>query len=83
MPQPTSRVRSFGLEPKNNKVSYQNCFQMVHADERAQVEREFQEAVRAGRDFECEYRIVRRDGQVRCSRYKANPVFGESRELTE
>jgi PAS domain S-box-containing protein len=73
----------FGLEPENNKVSYQIFFQMVHADERAQVEREFQEAVRAGRDFEREYRIVRRDGQVRCILSQANPVFGESRELTE
>jgi PAS domain S-box-containing protein len=75
--------RIFGLEPENNKVSYQIFFQMVHADERAQVEREFQEAVRAGRDFEREYRIVRRDGQVRCILSQANPVFGESRELTE
>jgi PAS domain S-box-containing protein len=75
--------RIFGFEPENNKVSYQIFFQMVHADERAQVEREFQEAVRAGRDFEREYRIVRRDGQVRCILSQANPVFGESRELTE
>jgi PAS domain S-box-containing protein len=75
--------RIFGLEPENNKVSYQIFFQMVHADERAQVEREFQEAVRAGRDFEREYRIVRRDGQVRCILSQANPVFGESGELSE
>jgi len=75
--------RIFGLDPENNKVSYQIFFQMIHADERAQVEREFQEAVRAGRDFEREYRIVRRDGQVRCILSQANPVFGESRELTE
>jgi len=75
--------RIFGLESENNKVSYQIFFQMVHADERAQVEREFQEAVRAGRDFEREYRIVHRDGQVRCILSQANPVFGESRELTE
>src|ERR1700730_6353877 len=75
--------RIFGLDPENNKVSYQIFFQMVHADERTQVEREFQEAVRAGRDFEREYRIVRRDGQVRCILSQANPVFGESREITE
>jgi PAS domain S-box-containing protein len=75
--------RIFGLEPENNKVSYQIFFQMVHVDERAQVEREFQEAVRAGGDFEREYRIVRHDGQVRCILSQATPVFGESRQLTE
>jgi PAS domain S-box-containing protein len=75
--------RIFGLEPENNQVSYQIFFRMIHADDRAQVEREFQEAVHAGRDFEREYRIVRRDGQVRCILSQANPVFGESRQLTE
>jgi hypothetical protein len=41
------QFRIFGLDPENNKVSYQILFRMVHADERAQVEREFKEAVRA------------------------------------
>ena len=75
--------RIFGLDPENNKVSYPVFFQMVHASERLQMERELQETVRAGRDFDCEYRIVRRDGQVRYIRSRAYPVFGESGELTE
>jgi PAS domain S-box-containing protein len=75
--------RIFGLDPENNKVSYHVFFRMIHADERAQVERELQEAVRAGRDFDSEYRIVRPDGQLRSIQSHAYPVFGESGELTE
>jgi PAS domain S-box-containing protein len=75
--------RIFGLDPENNKVSYDVFFGMVHADERAHVEREFQEAVHAGRDFDCEYRIVRPDGRLRYAHSRAFPVFGKSGELTE
>jgi PAS domain S-box-containing protein len=75
--------RIFGLDPENNKVSYHVFFRMIHADERAHVEREFQEAVRAGRDFDSEYRIVRPDGQLRYIESHAYPVFGESGELME
>jgi PAS domain S-box-containing protein len=75
--------RIFGLDPENNKVSYRVFFRMIHADERAHVEREFQEAVRAGRDFDSEYRIVRPDGQLRYIQSHAYPVFGESGELME
>jgi PAS domain S-box-containing protein len=75
--------RIFGLDPENNKVSYHVFFRMIHADERAHVEREFQEAVRAGRDFDSEYRIVRPDGQLRYIQSHAYPVFGESGELME
>jgi PAS domain S-box-containing protein len=73
----------FGLNPENNKVSYRVFFNMIHTDERARVEREFQEAVRAARNFDGEYRIVRPDGQVRYIHSHAYPVFGGSGELME
>jgi C4-dicarboxylate-specific signal transduction histidine kinase len=56
---------------------------MIYPEERATVEREFQAAVRAGRDFDCEYRIVRQDGSLRHIHSRAYPVFGQSGELTE
>jgi PAS domain S-box-containing protein len=75
--------RIFGLDPIHTKVSYQLFFQMIHPDERARVEREFQEAVRAGRDFESEYRIVRPDGVVKHMHSHAYAVFGHPGEVTE
>lgn len=75
--------RIFGLDPENNKVSYHVFFRMIHTDERVNVERAFQEAVRTGCDFDAEYRIVRPDGQVRYVHSHAYPVFGESGELVE
>src|SRR5882724_9573474 len=75
--------RIFGLDPESNKVSYHVYLQMVHADDKEQVERAFQEAVRTECDFDAEYRMVRPDGQVRCIHSHAYPVFGESGELME
>jgi PAS domain S-box-containing protein len=75
--------RIFGLDPIHTKVSYRLFFQMVHPDERARVEREFQEAIRAGRDFESEYRIARPDGVVKHIHSHAYAVFGQPEKLTE
>ena len=75
--------RIFGLDPKRTTVSYQGFFRMVHPEERVRVEEEFQEAVRARRDFNCEYRIIRPDGSVKHMHSRAQPVFGRGSELTE
>ena len=75
--------RIFGLDPACANASYQLFFQMVHPEDRVNVEREFQEAVHAGRDFNGEYRIVRRDGVVKHIHSRAYPVLGEAGELKE
>jgi PAS domain S-box-containing protein len=75
--------RIFGLDPARANASYQLFFQMVHPEDRVNVEREFQEAVHAGRDFNGEFRIVRRDGVVKHIHSRAYPVLGEAGELKE
>jgi PAS domain S-box-containing protein len=75
--------RIFGLDPLRTNVSYQLFFRMIHPEERARVEGDFQEAIQAGRDFDSEYRVVCPDGSVKRIRSYAQPVFGASAELTE
>jgi PAS domain S-box-containing protein len=75
--------RIFGLDPESNKVSNHVFLRMIHADERGQVERAFQEAVGTECDFDAEYRIVRPDGEARHIHSHAYPVFAESGELME
>jgi PAS domain S-box-containing protein len=75
--------RIFGLDPALTKITYDAFFQMVHPEERAHLAREFEAAVRAGRDFDGEYRIVRPDGSVRHIHSRAHALCGESAELTE
>ena len=75
--------RIFGLPTQQQKITSRDFFRMIHADERARVEQDFHSAVRSGRDFEAEYRIVRRDGSLRYIHTQAHPVFGESGKLTE
>lgn len=75
--------RIFGLDPAHANVSYRLFFQMIHPDERDQLEASFREAARAGRNFDGEYRIVGLDGVVKHIHSRAYPVFAESGELTE
>ena len=75
--------RIFGVCPLRTEVSYDLLFGMVHPEERVRVEREFLGAVRAGRDVDVEYRIVRQDGEVKYIHGRAHPVFGTSGEVTE
>ena len=75
--------RIFGLDPARTKVTYHAFFQMVHPEERAHVAREFEAAVRTGRDFDGEYRIVRPDGSVRYIHSRAHALCAEPGELTE
>ena len=73
----------FGLDPARDRVCYARFFASVHPEDRADIELKFQEAVRLGKDFDGEYRIVLRNGSVRCIHSRANPIFGKSNDLTE
>jgi C4-dicarboxylate-specific signal transduction histidine kinase len=75
--------RIFGLDPALTRITYHAFFQMVHPEERAQLAREFEAAVRAGRDFDGEYRIVRPDGSIRYIHSRAHVLCGESADSTE
>jgi PAS domain S-box-containing protein len=75
--------RIFGLDPSRTNVSYELFFRMIHPEERARAEQEFQEAVRGRRDFEGEYRVVRPDGGIVHIHSRAYPVFGKPGEITE
>jgi signal transduction histidine kinase len=75
--------RIFGVDPALTRITYHAFFQMVHPEERAHVTCEFEAAVRAGRDFDAEYRIVRPDGSVRYIHSRAHALCGETAELTE
>jgi C4-dicarboxylate-specific signal transduction histidine kinase len=73
----------FGLDPNRTNVSYQMFFRMVHPNERARLKQEFESAVRARRDFDHEYRIVRPDRCVVRIHSRGRPVFGKRGDLAE
>jgi signal transduction histidine kinase len=75
--------RIFGLDPDDTNVSYDLLFQMIHPKERARVKREFHSAVKAKRDFDDEYRIVRPDGFIVRIHSRGRPLFGKRGDLIE
>jgi len=55
--------RLFGHTPYE-QASYENWLRTVHPDDRTEANRKAAEAVRGKKDFNIEYRIVRRDGAI-------------------
>jgi PAS domain-containing protein len=55
----------YGLEPREFRASYLAFIERVHPDDRARVNYIVTQALRDGRPFEFEHRLVRPDGAVR------------------
>jgi PAS domain S-box-containing protein len=75
--------RIFGLDPAQGTPSYQELLQWIHPDDRARVQRTFDEALRGRRDYELDWRIVCPDGAVKDFHSVGHPMFDESGQLTE
>jgi PAS domain S-box-containing protein len=71
--------RIFGLDPKAGKAPTFDLFlQLVHPEDLAHVQHILQEAVRKGSGFECEFRIVLPDGQVKYVQGVGKPIMNKS-----
>ena len=57
--------RMYGLEPREFQASYLAFMERVHPDDRVRVNSIVTQALRDGRSFEFEHRLVRPDGAVR------------------
>ncbi|WP_013320377.1 sensor histidine kinase [Gloeothece verrucosa] len=55
----------FGYEPGTSQRNYTDWRQRVHPEDLAKVERIIAEAIRDHKDYDCEYRLLLPDGQVR------------------
>jgi PAS domain S-box-containing protein len=67
--------RIFGRDPDSSTPSHQQFLQMIHPDDRANVEEAFAAAVRGRADFDADYRILRGDGTIRYLHSVAHPLF--------
>lgn len=57
--------RMYGLELREFRASYQAFIERVHRDDRKRVELIVGQALKDGRPFEFEHRLVRPDGTIR------------------
>jgi PAS domain S-box-containing protein len=57
--------RIFGLEPGTFHGSYQQYLGLLHEDDREEVDRTVRAALREGRRFQVDHRVIRPDGEER------------------
>ncbi len=71
--------RILGLDPSLDELAAEHSiWRFVHPEDRAYAEEAYAQAVREGRPFDAEFRIVRPDGVVRSIHTLGGPVKGAS-----
>jgi PAS domain S-box-containing protein len=73
--------RIHGVDPLDFDGTFESHLEPVHPDDRGRVRAQMQRAVASGRRFDCEYRIVRADGEGRLLRVRAQPAMGSARTV--
>lgn len=75
--------RIYGLDPETTKPGYPSVMAYIHPEDRARVQRVFEDAVRERRDYELAYRVVWRDGTIRHVNNIAHPAFDAAGAVVE
>ncbi|TML56954.1 MAG: PAS domain S-box protein [Actinobacteria bacterium] len=85
--------RIFGLRPQERRLSFDDVQALLHPADRAMRAAAVAEALRGGRRYDVEYRVVRPDGEVRFVRSEGDVVrdgsgrllrvFGTVQDITE
>jgi PAS domain S-box-containing protein len=70
--------RIHGIDPLEFDGTFESHLEMIHADDRGRLKTSMEQSVASGRPFESEYRVVRRDGQIRNVHVRAQPTIGSS-----
>ena len=54
----------FHFDP-DEKLNYESFFKVIHPEDREECQPDVQQAIQSGENFQCEYRIVLPDGNIR------------------
>ena len=75
--------RLYGLDPKRCTASYETWRQVIHPDDRAQVEEIVQNAASGKRELNVEWRVILEDGASRWLMSRGKPIFNENGQATD
>jgi PAS domain S-box-containing protein len=75
--------RIYGLDLEKVKPGYPDVLNYIHQDDRARVQKTFEDAVQEQREYELAYRVVWKDGTIRHVNNIAHPVFDRVGTLVE
>ncbi len=73
----------FGLDPERRMPSLQTVRQLIHPEDRPTAAEIVDKAIRKGKGFELDYRIVLPEGTIKFIHVVAHPVFNTSGDLVE
>jgi PAS domain S-box-containing protein len=75
--------RIYGWDSQEMGPAYPEVLNYIHPEDRARVQKAFEDAVREQREYELAYRIVWSDGTIRHVNNLAHPVFDEAGTIVE
>jgi PAS domain S-box-containing protein len=73
----------FGFDPERGMPSFQIIRQRIHPEDRATASQTLEKAIREGKGYELDHRIVFPEGIVKFLHLVAHPVFNTSSDLVE
>jgi PAS domain S-box-containing protein len=73
----------FGFDPESGIPSFQIIRQRIHPEDRPTAAEIVDKAIREGKSFELDYRIVLPEGTIKFIHLVAHPVFNTSGDLVE
>lgn len=73
-----SMYRAYGVSKNQFSGAYDAWSRTLHPEEKGQAEQELQEALRSGREYKSEFRIVRPDGEERIMRADSKTIRDDS-----
>ena len=73
----------YGFNPEQGIPSFEEFIQRIHSEDRAGALEAFENASRAGKDFDAYFRIVLPDGTTKYAYGTGHPVFNTSGDVAE
>ncbi|TNF52812.1 MAG: PAS domain S-box protein, partial [Burkholderiales bacterium] len=70
-----------GMDPQQEKASFERFLALIHPDDRSRVEQTYRESVDLGKPYETRYRIVLDDGRVRHLHVRGETEYADGKAL--
>jgi len=77
------KFRIFGLDPTQGEPTFAELIELIHPDDRASFQEAVTRALREGMPYDLDFRIIRRDGQLRQLDCRGEPVFNEQGQVIQ
>ncbi|MGB7441343.1 MAG: PAS domain-containing protein [Coleofasciculaceae cyanobacterium] len=75
------KFRIFGLEPNQSQLTFERILTLIHADDRALFQKTIEQALRSGKSYQFDFRIVRPTGEIRHIEQRGKAITNSQGEV--